>query len=257
MKKRLSVVIVLVLALVCGAFAGCSNKNKRRDNEKDAFRMSISQPEGLFNPFFTTAATDTSVVGMTQISMFTTDRNANIVYGDDWSCVAKDYSETLLDSNQNVTTTGSEDGYTKYQFVIKNGIKFSDGTPLTVKDVLFNMYVYLDPVYTGSATMYSIDIVGLQAYRNLDASYDDSQTGGSAIDSTAATRTANRVDNLSDWLTEKEATSQIRPIKTGGTIEEAVAQAEEDAKALAALFRSELETDWASASESLESYEKE
>ena len=40
------------------------------------------------------------------------------------------------------------DGRTEYEFLIKKDIKFSDGTTLTIKDVLFNMYVYLDPAYT-------------------------------------------------------------------------------------------------------------
>ncbi len=34
-----------------------------------------------------------------------------------------------------------------------------------MRDVLFNIYVYLDPVYTGSSTMYSTEIVGLAEYR--------------------------------------------------------------------------------------------
>ena len=49
--------------------------------------------------------------------------------------------------------------------MLKNKVKYSDGTPLTIKDVLFTYYVYLDTSYIGSSTMYSTDIIGLQAYR--------------------------------------------------------------------------------------------
>ena len=69
-----------------------------------------------------------------------------------------------------MTPTEEADGTyrTEYEFVIKNGIKFSDGKDLTIKDVLFNLYVYLDPMYTGSSTMYSTNILGLKAYRMQD-----------------------------------------------------------------------------------------
>ena len=38
-----------------------------------------------------------------------------------------------------------------------------------MKDVLFNLYVYLDPAYTGSSTIYSTDIVGLKEYRTQES----------------------------------------------------------------------------------------
>ncbi|MDE6411922.1 MAG: hypothetical protein K2L02_05255, partial [Clostridia bacterium] len=52
-------------------------------------------------------------------------------------------------------------------------LQFSDGKPLTINDVMFNIYEYLDPVYTGSSTMYSTKIQGLAKYRtqqNLSSS---------------------------------------------------------------------------------------
>ena len=36
---------------------------------------------------------------------------------------------------------------------------------LTADDLIFSLYVVLDPNYTGIITLYSEDIVGLQAYR--------------------------------------------------------------------------------------------
>lgn len=254
MKKRLCVILALVLTLSLGAFAGCGG-NKPRNNEKDPLRLSTLPVEGLFSPFYATAATDTAVTGRTQISMFTTDDNAKIVCGDDWPCVAKDYSQTMYDAEGNPTTVGDENGTTVYQFVIKNGIKFSDGVDLTIKDVLFNVYMYLDPVYTGSSTLYSVDIEGLKLYRSLGIEVGDNED--SPIDTTAAGRAAIRLSNLNDWLTTLPENSFITEIKDGDGVEKAVAQAEKDAKALAELFRAEIETDWVSAGESLESYQKE
>lgn len=90
---------------------------------------------------------------MTQIGMLSTDSNGKTVAGEEYPTVVLDYE---------VKSGATESVYT---FVLKNNIKFSDGKPLTMNDVLFNMYEYLDPVYTGSSTMYSIKIKGLSEYR--------------------------------------------------------------------------------------------
>ena len=36
---------------------------------------------------------------------------------------------------------------------------------MTIDDVIFNIYVYMDPTYDGSATFYSVPIVGIDEYR--------------------------------------------------------------------------------------------
>ena len=98
--------------------------------------------------------------------MLSSDENGKVVCGDNEPVVVKDYKV-------NTSTVGGKQ-YTDYSFIIKNGIKFSDGEPLTIKDVLFNLYLFLDPAYTGSSTIYSTDIVGLQEYRQQNPSAVDS-----------------------------------------------------------------------------------
>ena len=145
-----------VAVALCGAMsatamvslAGCKKKNKR-----DAIVLMTEELSGLFNPFYATSGTDQDVVGMTQIGMLSTDSNGKTVAGEEYPTVVLDYE---------VKSGATESVYT---FVLKNNIKFSDGKPLTMNDVLFNMYEYLDPVYTGLSTMYSIKIKGLSEYR--------------------------------------------------------------------------------------------
>ena len=62
--------------------------------------------------------------------------------------------------------TENDDGTVTYDLKMRDDLKFSDGEPVTIDDVIFNMYVYLDPTYDGSATLYSTPIVGLEEYRN-------------------------------------------------------------------------------------------
>ena len=132
-----------------------------------AFVIMTDTLDGLFNPFFSTSASDGTIVSMTQSGMLTSDTDekgdAKVAYGADYAVVVLDY-QSVYDINDKSENPDKE-GATTYTFVIKNGLKFSDGQPLTIEDVLFNLYVYLDPVYTGSSTMYSTDIQGLSQYR--------------------------------------------------------------------------------------------
>ena len=179
MKKKFLRVASTVLCgvLASSAFVGCGASSDGGKG-KDAITIMTEELSGLFNPFYATSGTDMDVVGMTQIGMLSTDRDGNIVCGDEEPTVVKAYD---------IDTSNTKE--TVYTFVLKNGLKFSDGKPLTMNDVLFNMYEYLDPVYTGSSTMYSIDIKGLSQYR-LQANY--SGTGGDAASETLS-KNANRL----------------------------------------------------------------
>ena len=165
MKKTTIIILSAVLAAVIATttvlvvvLSGGKEKNTAYyDNEVDPLVFSSAEVDKVFNPFFSTNAADSSVVGMTQIGMLTNDKDGKAVCGDEYPTVAK---ELMIVNNGKEEDNGLQ---TTYYFVLKNDVKFSDGSPLTIKDVLFNLYVYLDPVYTGSSTIYSTDIVGLDA----------------------------------------------------------------------------------------------
>ena len=164
MKKKVLKFAATGLASVfaLGIFAGCGEEEKEIfDNENDPLVLSTLALDKVFNPFFSTSGTDSTVVGMTQMSMLSNDENGNPVWGDSEAVVVKDLE---------IKTTGEGEAQrTEYKFVLKNNIQFSDGSYLSMKDVLFNLYVYLDPQYTGSSTIYSTDIVGLKEYRTQAA----------------------------------------------------------------------------------------
>lgn len=163
----ISTAILVFFAASCKKCKSCKPEEERGvryDNETSTLIFSTQEVDGVFNPFFSTSGTDSNVVGMTQISMLSNDKNGKPTYGDKEAVVTKDLQ---------YFTTGSReagDQITTYYFVLKNNVKFSNGSPLTIKDVLFNYYVYLDPVYTGSSTIYSTDIVGLKEYRTQNES---------------------------------------------------------------------------------------
>ena len=65
-----------------------------------------------------------------------------------------------------LTVTENSDGTVYYDFTMKDGVKFSDGEPLTVDDVIFSMYVFADPTYDGNASFFSLPIQGMNEYRS-------------------------------------------------------------------------------------------
>ena len=60
-----------------GATATSSNKG-HYDNEKNALVMATTDPDRVFNPFYSSSASDSSIISMTQIGMLGNDKNGNI-----------------------------------------------------------------------------------------------------------------------------------------------------------------------------------
>ncbi len=199
MKTKI-ISLVLCLALCIGMLSGltaCSGSNS------DSFVIMTEQLDGLFNPFFYTSAPDGTIVSMTQIGMLSSkyvNGKVEVAYGEDEAVVVKDYE--IIENDDDTTT---------YNFVLKNGIKFSDGHPLTMEDVLFNYYVYLDPVYTGSNTLYSTDILGLSEYRTqtVGSASDDSDD---LIASQASSRAAARLNELINLFNSEVKSSSTKEV---------------------------------------------
>ncbi|MBQ3184132.1 MAG: hypothetical protein IJB57_10780 [Clostridia bacterium] len=197
-KKILSLILCVVMCLgSVTMLAGCSGSNA------DAFVIMTEQLDGLFNPFFYTSAPDGTIVSMTQIGMLGAkyeDGEIKVAYGENEAVVTKDYE--IVENDDDTVT---------YNFVLKNGIKFSDGHPLTMEDVLFNYYVYLDPVYTGSNTLYSTDILGLSEYRTqtVGSASDDSDD---LISSQASSRAAARINELVNLFNSEVKASSTKEV---------------------------------------------
>ncbi len=197
-KKIISLFLCLILCMgILTSFTSCSGSNA------DAFVIMTEQLDGLFNPFFYTSAPDGTIVSMTQIGMLSSkfvDGKVEVAYGEDEAVVVKDYE--IVENDDDTTT---------YNFVIKNGIKFSDGHPLTMEDVLFNYYVYLDPVYTGSSTLYSTDILGLSEYRTqtVGSASDDSDNLITSQANSRANARINELINLFNSEVKASATKEV------------------------------------------------
>lgn len=177
-KKLLA--LFLAAAMLTGTLASCNNNSgetsgtesssgsSSTDGEKkDTLVASSNHFEGKFSPFFAASAEDINIMNMTQISLLGTDRVGAIVEngieGETRSYNGTDYTYNGV---ADLKVTENDDGTVYYDFTMRDDLKFSDGTPVDIDDVIFSMYVYADPTYDGSTTLYSQPIQGMEEYRS-------------------------------------------------------------------------------------------
>ncbi|WMT41010.1 ABC transporter substrate-binding protein [Paenibacillus sp. D2_2] len=144
-------------------------------NRKDTLIVGMTDPKGVFSPLFMETAYDFYVC----YSVF----DSFIEVKADGS-----YQNSLADK-----IDISDDGL-KYTYHLKPGVKFTDGTPMTVKDYYFTLKLMLDQSYDGESDPLSYHIVGAQEYHDGKASeisgikvIDDNTVEVSLTEATALT----------------------------------------------------------------------
>lgn len=166
-KSRITAIIALVVCCIfviasCGTQTSNSNWDlavKQIDilegtnpekspavatNRKDTLVIGSTDFNGIFSPAWSESAYDMAV--------------AQLVFG---SLIEPDYDAKPIAAMAEFKI--SEDNLT-YTFTLKKGVKFSDGQPVTAKDIEFTYYVFCDPAYDGPSDAASIKIVGAKDY---------------------------------------------------------------------------------------------
>ncbi len=178
MKKILA--IVLALALFVTAFASCSPKKPSSDEPGTTAAPGLETEDGStplvvgysnfsskFSPFFSETAYDQDVWALTSVSLLGNDRLGAIVEkGITVEKIPYNGTDYEYPGMSDLTITTNDDGTVDYDFVLRDGVKFSDGEALTIDDVIFTMYVYADPTYDGSTTFFALPIKGMEEYRS-------------------------------------------------------------------------------------------
>ncbi|UNK18466.1 ABC transporter substrate-binding protein [Paenibacillus sp. N3/727] len=114
-------------------------------SRKDTLIIGMTSPKGVFNPFYWQTAYDRYVVD----AVF----DAWLVLTDDGT-----YENRLAEKIE-----VSEDKK-KYTFTLKQGVKYTDGTPVTVKDYAFALKVLHDSSYDGQSDIHTVNIKGGKEY---------------------------------------------------------------------------------------------
>ena len=179
MKKRNRFIASLIaVAMTASLLASCggSSSGKKEDQSgkqsadasKDSGAMVFASDEfnAKFSPFFAETVSDTMVSDLVNVQLLQLDRTGSIITkgieGEKKEYNGKEYTYhgiSDLDIKEN------SDGTVFYDFKLKDGLKFSDGEPFTIDDIIFTMYVLADPTYDGNATFFTLPIQGMDEYR--------------------------------------------------------------------------------------------
>ncbi|OON95732.1 MAG: hypothetical protein ATN36_07345 [Epulopiscium sp. Nele67-Bin005] len=157
---------------------GSSNNNDSTFAQGGTSVIAIGNLNGVFSAFFGTTAYDRYIYECAHEYLITVDREGR-------------YIPNLADFTIEEITNDAGDLQTVYTFKLQEGITFSDGVPMTADDILFGFYVLLDPTYDGTSTLFTVDIVGLDEYRNGDAT---EVAGIQRIDDHTVSVTINGID---------------------------------------------------------------
>ena len=191
MKKRKQLIALLLAATTTLSFTACGNKadnngdnnnsnngntNKSTASDANATPKSSSDTlvvdaggfESKFSPFFAQNVDDVHIgADYTQVQILGLDRVGNpVLQGIEGETREYNGTEYTYYGASDVTITENSNGTVDYDIKLRDDIKFTDGEPLTADDVIFSLYVYSDPTYDGSTTIYSQPIAGMEEYRN-------------------------------------------------------------------------------------------
>lgn len=180
--KRMKQVLALAMAVVMSAsvLVGCGSSAPSSSTSTPAASTATDETtkegtlvvgnngfEGKFSPFFAASGADDDVNSLVQLGLLGSDRKGEMVLkgieGETRTYNGTDYTYY---GPADCEVIENADGTVDYKFKLREDLVFSDGTPVTIDDVIFSLYVLCDPTYDGSATLYSTPIKGLEEYRN-------------------------------------------------------------------------------------------
>lgn len=166
MKKRfiglgaLLLCLVFCLSLLPGAALAAQT-------EKNTLTVGVDSISGKLNPFFITTSDESDIVNLTQGSLLAADRGGAVIcHGIDGETVPYGGAEYTYYGLGDLDIQLREDGSVDYTLRMRDDIRFADGVPATVDDVIFSLYVCLDPAYDGNAMLYNLPIEGVDEYRS-------------------------------------------------------------------------------------------
>ena len=159
-----------LLAVFC--LGGCGKQPEQADtaSKNDTLVVGTLHFDGKFSPFFYTNTYENDVLRLVHLNLLDTDREGSVVLrGIEGETRTYNGTAYTYKGIADCAITENPDGSVYYDITLRENVRFSDGTALDIDDVIFSLYVPLDPSYDGTMTLYSLPILGLTEYREGDA----------------------------------------------------------------------------------------
>ncbi len=163
--RRLTILVCFLLLTGCAAPAAPFHRPVCPSLPgQQVLQVQISGTGSSFSPLFPDSAQDAAVGALLHAPLIAPDRSGSPILsgigGEVRSYRGTDYRYCAL-ADCCVTVTG--DGAI-YDLQLREDAVFSDGVPLTADDVIFTLYVLLDPSYSGAHDLASLPFDGLEEY---------------------------------------------------------------------------------------------
>lgn len=151
--------------------------------EKEALLVGADGLSGIFNPLFAESEADKKVCDLIFDRICEVGELGELEAGAGMLAPVE-----AGEGDSSETESGDEDEKKTfdYQLTLQKGLTFSDGTDVTVDDVIFTWKVMSDPFYEGCYSLASVPVVGIQEYyydtnnvakykKKLNKNYSNSQ----------------------------------------------------------------------------------
>ncbi|MDO5409775.1 MAG: ABC transporter substrate-binding protein [Lachnospiraceae bacterium] len=211
MKRKKITALITALLTAALAISGCSGKSgnlaeseseptKESEktvhiDDKDALLIGAQgQLESVFNPLFAESEADKMVCDLVFDQLCSVGLKGELEAG---AASLTPVSEAEGKGSKNGQTgtsaaagsssaNGSETEITDYQLTLNRGMKFSDGSDVTIDDVIFTWNLMADPYYEGIYSLAEVPVLGMEEYyydtkdvkaykKNLSGSYSSKQ----------------------------------------------------------------------------------
>lgn len=153
--------------------------------ENEALLVGADGLSGVFNPLFADSEADRKVCDLIFDTICEVGELGELEEG---AGMLTPVEDTESSSSGEESEDGSADAKKTfdYQLTLQKGLTFSDGTEVTIDDVIFTWKVMSDPFYEGSYSLASVPVVGIQEYyydtdnvakykKKLNKNYSNSQ----------------------------------------------------------------------------------
>lgn len=155
--KIIKSALILLLCMIIAVLPGCKNIGSFSSG-KNELKIGVEGLSGNYNPFYAEAEADLEIISQ----MF---RPIQIEGTDN----------TLINYSGSISYEFIGDNQVKYTVSIDDGMRFSDGTHITIDDVIFFYHFIADATYDGRyRDWYLNDIEGLKEYYFDDENYESS-----------------------------------------------------------------------------------
>lgn len=145
MKVRRLLTLVIAVLMVATAFTGCAGGNDVATSD-EILRFGTSGYDGVLNPIMTDNTYDSYATALIFESLIRLDAKGEY--------------------QPDIATWKISDDHLTYTFTLKDGIKFSNGTPMTADDVYFTYATMAHPDYNGPRAYAVADLVGYEDYHS-------------------------------------------------------------------------------------------